>query len=199
MQFLHSYDTIGDIVLERGEDSCGNSECIPSGDGSLDALHIPVQTEVAALPSPAAPTSPSASSVLPASRLSHNPGSGSLNGAGSCGGGTTDEAAMIEAAMLAAEDAEDAEAMHAARFEAQHEMNKVDDSRPATSSSSPSSSSSGTASAGAGAGAGAGGGGDADDDASTVAGTSASSSNAESAVLSMPLITSIGWLRNTVT
>ena len=149
--------------------------------------------EVAALPSPAAPTSPSASSVLSVSRLSHNPGSGSLNGAGSCGGGTTDEAAMIEAAMLAAEDAEDAEAMHAARFEAQHEMNKVDDSRPATSSSS--FSSSGTA----GAGAGAGSGGDADDDASTVAGTSASSSNAESAALTMPLITSIGWLRNTVT
>ena len=109
--------------------------------------------EVAALPSPAAPTSPSASSVLSASRLSHNPGSGSLNGAGSCSGGTTYEAAMIEAAMLAAEDAEDAEAMHAARFEAQHEMDEFDDSRPATSSSSfSSSSSSGTASAGGGAG-----------------------------------------------
>ena len=84
---------------------------------------------MATSPSPAAPTSPSASSVLSASRLSHNPGSGSLNGAGSCGGGTTDEAAMIEAAMLAAEDAEDAEVMHSARFEAHHEMDKVDDGR----------------------------------------------------------------------
>ena len=50
MQFLHNYDTIGDIVLDEGEDSCGNSECIPSGDGSLEALHIPVLTEGSSQP-----------------------------------------------------------------------------------------------------------------------------------------------------